>query len=97
MIHRSSLRKSTAWSCVDKRAVAFSVWTGRGMLLHKPLDPSQIPRRRYGMLVARAVRGMLKIRYLLLGGAVGGGMTLNKVTDIDLESVLSEFPILNLA
>lgn len=30
------------------------------------------------MLVARAVRGVLKIRYLLLGGAVGGGMTLNK-------------------
>ncbi|XP_028160805.1 dynamin-like 120 kDa protein, mitochondrial [Ostrinia furnacalis] len=75
---RSSLRRSTAWSCVDKRAVAFSVWTGRSMLLHKPLDPIQIPRRRYGMLVARAVRGMLKIRYLLLGGAVGGGMTLNK-------------------
>lgn len=31
------------------------------------------------MLVARAVRGILKIRYLVLGGAVGGGMTLNKV------------------
>lgn len=30
------------------------------------------------MLVARAVRGVLKIRYLILGGAVGGGMTLNK-------------------
>ncbi|KAL0810263.1 hypothetical protein ABMA28_010425 [Loxostege sticticalis] len=75
---RASLRRSTAWSCVDKRAVAFSIWTGRSMLLHKPLDPIQIPRRRYGMLVARAVRGMLKIRYLLLGGAVGGGMTLNK-------------------
>lgn len=31
------------------------------------------------MLVARAVRGLLKVRYLVLGGAVGGGMTLNKV------------------
>ncbi|CAG9789945.1 unnamed protein product [Diatraea saccharalis] len=75
---RSSLRKSTAWSCVDKRAVAFSVWTGRSMLLRKPIDTSSLQKRRYGMLVARAVRGVLKIRYLLLGGAVGGGMTLNK-------------------
>ncbi|KAG6458988.1 hypothetical protein O3G_MSEX011142 [Manduca sexta] len=74
---RSSLKR-TSFTCVDKRAVAFSIWTGRGMLLHKPMDPSLIHRRRYGMLVARAVRGMLKIRYLLLGGAVGGGMTLNK-------------------
>lgn len=30
------------------------------------------------MLVARIVRGVLKIRYVLLGGAIGGGMTLNK-------------------
>ncbi|CAH4029214.1 unnamed protein product [Pieris brassicae] len=74
---RSSLRRPS-WSCVDKRAVAFSVWTGRSVLLHKPLESYQIPRRRYGMLIARAVRGVLKIRYLLLGGAVGGGMTLNK-------------------
>ncbi|XP_052747919.1 dynamin-like 120 kDa protein, mitochondrial isoform X2 [Galleria mellonella] len=75
---RSSLKKSAAWSCVDKRAVAFSVWTGRSMLLQRPIDTSHVQKRRYGMLVARAVRGMLKIRYLLLGGAVGGGMTLNK-------------------
>ncbi|XP_075987956.1 opa1 mitochondrial dynamin like GTPase isoform X2 [Anticarsia gemmatalis] len=74
---RSSLKKSTQWT-VDKRAVAFSVWTGRRVLLHKPIDTSHVQRRRYGMLVARAVRGVLKIRYLLLGGAVGGGMTLNK-------------------
>lgn len=26
----------------------------------------------------RAVRGILKIRYILLGGAIGGGMTVNK-------------------
>ncbi|CAG4980347.1 unnamed protein product [Colias eurytheme] len=74
---RSSFKKQS-WSCVDKRAVAFSIWTGRSVLLHKPLDSYQIPRRKYGMLIARAVRGVLKIRYLLLGGAVGGGMTLNK-------------------
>ncbi|CAH0718352.1 unnamed protein product, partial [Brenthis ino] len=74
---RSSLRKPS-YTCVDKRAVAFSIYTGRSLLFHKPIDPNLIPRRKYGMLVARAVRGVLKIRYLLLGGAVGGGMTLNK-------------------
>ncbi|XP_053621055.1 dynamin-like 120 kDa protein, mitochondrial isoform X2 [Plodia interpunctella] len=75
---RSSLKTSAAWSCVDKRAVAFSIWTGRNLLLPKPIDVCHVQRRRYGMLVMRAVRGVLKIRYLLLGGAVGGGMTLNK-------------------
>uniref|UniRef100_A0A1L8E013 Dynamin-like GTPase OPA1, mitochondrial n=2 Tax=Nyssomyia neivai TaxID=330878 RepID=A0A1L8E013_9DIPT len=36
------------------------------------------PRRTYGMIVARVIRGALKLRYLVLGGAIGGGMTLNK-------------------
>uniref|UniRef100_A0A7G3AHH8 Dynamin-like GTPase OPA1, mitochondrial n=1 Tax=Lutzomyia longipalpis TaxID=7200 RepID=A0A7G3AHH8_LUTLO len=36
------------------------------------------PRRTYAMLVARVLRGALKLRYLVLGGAIGGGMTLNK-------------------
>ncbi|KAL4707559.1 hypothetical protein ACJJTC_000311 [Scirpophaga incertulas] len=74
---RLSLRKSSTWS-IDKRAVAFSVWTGKRMLLYKPIDTNHVQKRHYGMLVARAIRGVLKIRYLLLGGAVGGGMTLNK-------------------
>lgn len=34
--------------------------------------------RGYGMIIARVLRGALKLRYLLLGGAIGGGMTLNK-------------------
>jgi hypothetical protein len=38
-----------------------------------------IPSRGYAMIVARILRGALKIRYLILGGAVGGGMTLQKV------------------
>lgn len=33
------------------------------------------------MLVGRVLRGVLKIRYLVLGGAVGGSVTLNKVGD----------------
>lgn len=36
-------------------------------------------RREYGMFVVRALRGLLKIRYIILGGAVGGGVTLQKV------------------
>lgn len=35
--------------------------------------------REYGFLIARALKGLLKIRYLVLGGAVGGGVTLQKV------------------
>uniref|UniRef100_U5EJB3 Dynamin-like GTPase OPA1, mitochondrial n=1 Tax=Corethrella appendiculata TaxID=1370023 RepID=U5EJB3_9DIPT len=34
--------------------------------------------RSYGMLVARVLRGALKLRYIVLGGAIGGGVTLNK-------------------
>lgn len=38
-----------------------------------------VPRRGFAVgLVARAVRGLLKIRYLVLGSAVGGGYTVHK-------------------
>lgn len=36
------------------------------------------PHRGYAMVITRILRGALKIRYLLLGGAVGGGVTLQK-------------------
>ncbi|XP_043280094.1 dynamin-like 120 kDa protein, mitochondrial isoform X2 [Venturia canescens] len=36
------------------------------------------PYRSYGMLVARVLRGALKLRYIVLGGAVGGGVTAQK-------------------
>ncbi|XP_022228531.2 dynamin-like 120 kDa protein, mitochondrial isoform X4 [Drosophila obscura] len=36
------------------------------------------PSRGYGMLVVRILRGALKLRYLVLGGAIGGGMSLSK-------------------
>ncbi|XP_014281304.1 dynamin-like GTPase OPA1, mitochondrial isoform X2 [Halyomorpha halys] len=35
-----------------------------------------VHRRGFGMFVARFLKGALKLRYLVLGGAVGGGMTL---------------------
>ena len=34
--------------------------------------------RGYGFFVARLLKGALRVRYLILGGAIGGGMTLNK-------------------
>ncbi|XP_076245617.1 opa1 mitochondrial dynamin like GTPase isoform X2 [Calliopsis andreniformis] len=36
------------------------------------------PNRAYAMFIGRILRGALKVRYLLLGGAVGGGVTLQK-------------------
>lgn len=36
------------------------------------------------MLIGRVLRGALKIRYLVLGGAVGGTVTFNKVQPIIL-------------
>lgn len=46
---------------------------------HGPKAWTIPPNRGYGMVVVRILRGALKLRYLLLGGAIGGGMTLNKV------------------
>uniref|UniRef100_A0A8D8XX81 Dynamin-like GTPase OPA1, mitochondrial n=2 Tax=Cacopsylla melanoneura TaxID=428564 RepID=A0A8D8XX81_9HEMI len=34
--------------------------------------------RGYGMIIAKVLKGVLKVRYLVLGGALGGGVTLNK-------------------
>ncbi|KAL0106428.1 hypothetical protein PUN28_016267 [Cardiocondyla obscurior] len=36
------------------------------------------PHRGYAMVITRILRGALKIRYILLGSAVGGGVTLQK-------------------
>lgn len=36
-------------------------------------------QRKYSMIVVKILRGALKIRYLLLGGAVGGGVHLQRV------------------
>ncbi|XP_011190849.1 dynamin-like 120 kDa protein, mitochondrial isoform X4 [Zeugodacus cucurbitae] len=36
------------------------------------------PSRKYGMFVVRILRGALKLRYIVLGGAIGGGVSLSK-------------------
>ncbi|XP_046463613.1 dynamin-like 120 kDa protein, mitochondrial isoform X2 [Daphnia pulex] len=58
----------------------------RGILSrHSPLNrsiPFQNPAiyqtRNVGFMVGRIIRGVLKIRYLLIGGAVGGGISLQR-------------------
>lgn len=48
------------------------------LLQLKPLPFASVPSRGVGMLIVRAVRGVLKLRYIVLGGAIGGGMSLSK-------------------
>ncbi|XP_070000700.1 dynamin-like GTPase OPA1, mitochondrial isoform X14 [Penaeus vannamei] len=50
----------------------------RGDLLKFPGPNYGIPSRGIGMIVARVLRGALKIRYLLLGGTIAGGSALAK-------------------
>lgn len=53
----------------------------RFLLRLQPAGP--VPgTRSYGMLAVRMLRGALKLRYLLLGGAVTGGVSLNNVKPI---------------
>ncbi|CAH1117965.1 unnamed protein product [Phaedon cochleariae] len=57
-----------------------SVWSGRALDRARPLLKQHYynERREYGMLIVKALRGVLKIRYLLIGGAVAGGGALQK-------------------
>ncbi|XP_055837904.1 dynamin-like 120 kDa protein, mitochondrial isoform X2 [Episyrphus balteatus] len=43
--------------------------------------PPRANSRGYGMLVVRILRGALKLRYIVLGGAISGGVTLGKKYD----------------
>lgn len=62
-----------------QRGIA-SIWGGRAVDRSKHLfyEQYRFQKRQYGMLLVRALRGVLKIRYLLIGGAVAGGGALNK-------------------
>ena len=40
------------------------------------------PNRGYAMIVARVLRGALKLRYILLGSTIGGGVAVQKVSCI---------------
>lgn len=55
------------------------------------VGPAAVPRREIGMFVLRAVKSVMKIRYLLLGGAVSGGVTLQKVSFILYLSIILRF------
>lgn len=46
----------------------------------------QIPRREFAILVARAIRSALKLRYLVLGGAAAGGVSLHQVSFIEIHA-----------
>ena len=48
-------------------------------LLMSPAVATPVGARGVGMLVARIVRGVLKIRYLLIGGTLAGGYSIQKV------------------
>ncbi|KAL3282671.1 hypothetical protein HHI36_005846 [Cryptolaemus montrouzieri] len=63
----------------NHRAICL-LWTGRILERNRPRSIlySKYPRREYGMFVVKALRGVLKLRYLLLGGAVAGGSALNQ-------------------
>lgn len=61
-------------------------WNHYGNFRHRQAlleNPNQanalVGARNYGMLIGRVLRGALKLRYILLGGAVGGTVTMNKV------------------
>ena len=51
------------------------------LLQVKPVSLVSVPSRGVGMLIVRAIRGVMKLRYIVLGGAIGGGMSLNKVSN----------------
>ncbi|XP_050306914.1 dynamin-like 120 kDa protein, mitochondrial isoform X2 [Anthonomus grandis grandis] len=57
-----------------------TLWGGRAVDRSRPQISNhyKFQKREYGMFIVRALRGVLKIRYLLLGGAVAGGGALNK-------------------
>lgn len=67
----------------------------RVALTKRPLDqlafqnPVNYQTRNVGMLVGRILRGVLKIRYLLIGGAVSGGISLQKVSLYSMNLVCS--------
>lgn len=69
----------------------YSIWIGRGLDRSRPLLKQEYiyQKREYGMLIVKALRGVLKIRYLLIGGAVAGGGALQKVIQKVFEIVSS--------
>ncbi|XP_055916150.1 dynamin-like 120 kDa protein, mitochondrial isoform X2 [Eupeodes corollae] len=63
----------------QKRRPLLNVYGHRFGPTHSP--PRLTNSRGYGMLVVRILRGALKLRYIVLGGAISGGVTLSKKYD----------------
>ncbi|XP_046420696.1 dynamin-like GTPase OPA1, mitochondrial isoform X1 [Neodiprion pinetum] len=67
-------------STISSRSLMF----GKIARISRPLLAAPQPRyliysnRGYAMIITKVLRGALKLRYLVLGGAVGGGITLQK-------------------
>ncbi|XP_044750698.1 dynamin-like 120 kDa protein, mitochondrial isoform X1 [Coccinella septempunctata] len=78
VINTSNFRKYGQHNVNSNRVCL--LWTGRILerSIPRSIFYSKNQRREYGMFVVRALRGVLKIRYLLLGGAVAGGSALNQ-------------------
>ncbi|KAL1116733.1 hypothetical protein AAG570_005213 [Ranatra chinensis] len=82
--HRKRLLRDVV-AALTLRGRHFSLQSGGQRHPHRQrrlLSPpgATLPHQTRGMamLVARILKGALKIRYLILGGAVGGGVTLQK-------------------
>lgn len=58
------------------------------------LNNNAVNVRNYGMLIGRVLRGALKLRYLVLGSAVGGTVTLNKVRLLKMVMIEKNFNII---
>ncbi|XP_044726773.1 dynamin-like 120 kDa protein, mitochondrial isoform X2 [Chrysoperla carnea] len=79
---KKPLKYGTAVALKFNYRTISSLWLGRSLersriLLVRNQVIVSSPRG-YVMFVGRILRGALKLRYLLLGGAVGGGVTLQK-------------------
>lgn len=86
-IGRNILLISNYSQCPISRASARCLMSKKVSGVYRPLLASPHlryfanPNRGYAMVIARVLRGVLKIRYILLGGALGGGVTLQKKYD----------------
>uniref|UniRef100_A0A0A9YA90 Dynamin-like GTPase OPA1, mitochondrial n=2 Tax=Lygus hesperus TaxID=30085 RepID=A0A0A9YA90_LYGHE len=72
-------RSYSHWSSQRQNPIPFAPSSHQLLVWQPKFGPhGSGSRRGFGMFVVRALKGILKIRYLILGGAVTGGMSLQK-------------------